>query len=521
MDDRLVGSNSNGHHTRQKTWRALLEPRRWIVDPSRSRLTWALVALYLMATGILATAEFASERAQERARIQASMVSAGYALDQILGADFHDKYTPSHPIPAQDYARLVSELNRFAHHLGVEYVYSMVHSKGRVQFVVSNETHDDTLRGTPSRFYNPYPQPPVTLLQAFTDTSDQTHHYATYTNIWDSYYSVFIPRKSPQGTRYVLAADIKLSDYRIVLLRCLFRSALVVLVLLLPLVPLVVYQRALIRSRLEKAQQDQRHLDELTRLNQQLEDTVGRRTADLEQAMQDLKRFSYTVSHDLTTPLNAILGYAELLRADTGTRLAQEDLAHLDHIVSASARMAALIRSLLLQATTGNTPVEIVPIDLSAMAEEVATELRTAGQTHQAGITIAPGLRAHGDPSMLRLVVQNLLSNAFKYSRGTAHARVWMEGGRDHTFDWFEIGDNGAGFPPDLADRLFRPFGRLHGDEFEGFGIGLSHVARIVEGHGGTISGTGYPGEGAVFRVRLPRPAATRPDGVEAQELSA
>lgn len=501
--------------------RSLPQPRRWIQDPLRSRTTWGLVACYLCGTILLSTALFLTERSAERQRIHSSMVAAGYALDQILGPDFHDRYTPAHPISPQDYARLVSELNRFALHLGVEYVYSMVRTGNEVRFVVSNETRDDTVRGTPSRFYNPYPRPPQALLEAFGDTSGTTHHYASYTNIWDSFYSVFIPRRAPSGTRYVLAADIKLSDYRIVILRSLIRSALVVLVLLLPLIPLVLYQRALLRARQEQALQDRIHLDELTRLNRDLEDVVARRTSDLEQAVQDLKRFSYTVSHDLTTPLNAMLGYAELLRSDIGRTLAPPHREHLDHIVSASERMGAMIRSLLEQATTGNAPSRIVPIDLSRMAEEVSTELRASGQTGRAGIRIAAGIAVSGDPAMLRLVVQNLLSNACKYARDTPNPQVRVEGGAEGEFDWFEVADNGVGFPPELADRLFQPFERLHGGEFEGFGIGLSHVARIVESHGGTITATGNPGQGATFRVQLPRRSTSPRGDLEATILSA
>jgi signal transduction histidine kinase len=468
-------------------------------------VVWALVAVYLVASVLLTATEFVTLTSRERERIDAKMQAAGYALDQILGEDFHERYTPASPIAHGDYRRLVVQLNRFAHHLGVEYAYSMVRSGGIVYFVTSNETRDDTLRGTPSRFYNPYPSPPRALLDAFERDADDTRLFASYTNVWDSFYSVFIPRRTSGGVRYVLAADVKLEDRQTMLLGCALRSLLLVALLLFPLLPIVLSQRALLRSRDELAARKKAHIAELERANQRLEATVTSRTQELSQAVQELERFSYTVSHDLNTPLNAIAGFAQILREDAGPSLSPEHRSNLDRILAATTRMSALIKSLLTIAITQHVMPHKTEVDLSRLAEDVATELRSAGQAYGATISIQPGLRLFGDPSLLRLVVQNILSNACKYSMERSDAKVEVRGGTEGDRDWFSVDDNGVGFEPSQAKRLFHPFERHHADQFDGHGIGLSNVARIVDRHGGRITAEGRPGEGATFRVELPR----------------
>lgn len=477
----------------------------WIPSPTSPRILWALVATYLVASALMTVSEFVTEIGRERERIDAKMQAAGYALDQILGEDFHDRYTPAHPIAPEEYARLVERLNRFARHLGVEYVYSMVMYRGGIRFVTSNETRDDTVRGTPSRFYNPYPSPPRKLIEAFGSTKDGSKLFASYTNIWDSFYSVFIPHDTPKGFRYVLAADIKLRDRHTILAWCALRSTLLVAVLLFPLLPLLLSQRALIRYRDEMAARDRMHLEELERVNQRLEATVASRTKELSQAVLELERFSYTVSHDLNTPLNAISGFAQILQEEVAESLTPSHRDALSRIIAASSRMSSLIKSLLKIATTRHVVPHKTRVDLSQLALEVVAEIRSAGQDHGAAITVQEGVSVLGDPSLIRLILQNLLSNACKYSKNKPAPQVSLRGGCEGDRDWFSVEDNGIGFESELSQRLFQPFGRFHSGLFDGHGIGLSNVARFVENHGGSITAEGRPGEGATFRVTLPR----------------
>lgn len=471
---------------------------------SDARLAWILVALYLVVALGLSIHDFLSERRRALERLDSTLRAAGFALDRILGPDFHDRYDLDHPVPPDEFRRITLDLDRFARDLGLEYVYSMVESGGQVKFVVSNETRDDSLRGTPSRFYNPYPHPPEELRKAFASHGRETFHYASYTNVWDSFHSIFIPRTTPGGRRYVLAADIKLEDQRAILWRCLYRDAGLVLVLLLPLLPLIVFLKALLRTREELAARDREHMEQLAALNRDLEAMVAARTASLEKAVEDLRAFSYTASHDLRSPLNAICGFAQILREEAADRLDPDHRSLLDRLSEAGFRMSTLIDRLLELARSPDAPLVLEDVALAPLVREIFDELSDGGAGFGAALEVRADLVLRADRTLLRLLLQNLLSNACKYSRERPRPRVEVLGGASPEGAWFEVSDNGEGFAPDQAGRLFRPFTRLHGDRYEGFGIGLSHVSRIVERHGWKIQARSVPGEGASFRIECP-----------------
>lgn len=471
---------------------------------SSIRLAWTLVALYVAVVMGLSFHDFLAERDRKLDRIDATLRAASFALDRMLGSDFHDRYHEGAPVPPDEFRRITLDLNRFARDLGVEYVYTMVRSGGQVRFVVSNETRDDSVRGTPSRFYNPYPQPPRELLEAFDSRTEDASRYASYTNVWDSFHSIFVPRTTPGGRRYVLAADVKLKDQRAILLRCLYRDAGLVLLLLLPLLPLIVFLKALLRTREALAAKDRQHLEALAALNRDLEATVAIRTASLEKAVEDLRAFSYTVSHDLRAPLNAICGFAQILHAEAADRLDSEHLQLLERLSDAGFRMSGLIDRLLQLARTPDAPLVLEDVALAPLVREIFDELSDGGAGFGAVLEVRVDLVLRADRTLLRLLLQNLLSNACKYSRDRSRPRVEVLGGASPEGAWFEVSDNGEGFASDQADRLFRPFTRLHGDRYEGFGIGLSHVSRIVERHGWSIRARSVPGEGASFRIDCP-----------------
>lgn len=471
---------------------------------SRRGLLASLGTLYLVAVVVLSLVDYRRARDREYERLNATLQAAGFALEGKLGRDFHDHHTLGTPLPPDEYAALTRELNLLATTMGLEYVYSMVLEDGKVRFVVSNETNEDLLRNTPSAFMSLYPDPPAELLEAFRTREARAIHFATYTNSWDSFYSIFIPRDTPRGKRYVLAADVKLEDRREILGDCLYRSAILVLLLLLPLVPIVLVQRALLETRERISRQEREHGDQIRRINSELEETVATRTAELQAALASLKGFSYSASHDLQAPLRAITGFALALKEDAAERLPPDARDHLERILSASRRMADLIDSLLEFAALAHADVAWEPIDASALARSVATELRQAGLGDRTDLLVEEGLKLSGDPRLMRLVLQNLLSNAFKYAREGADSRVEIRGGATKGGRWLEVRDNGIGFDMAHAAKLFHPFERLHGAGYEGHGIGLAQVARIVERHGGTAVGSSAPGEGATFRIEIP-----------------
>ncbi|GAA4865410.1 CHASE domain-containing protein [Luteimonas vadosa] len=243
-------------------------------------------------------------------------------------------------------------------------------------------------------------------------------------------------------------------------------------------------------------------------LNRTLEARVALRTRELSQANDELQSFSYSVSHDLSAPLRSIDGFTRLLSERYGGQLDDAGRDYLKRVRLATTRMSELIEALLKMARLSRGELDRQSLDLSQMASGVIAELREENPERDVEVVIQPGLRATGDAELVRNLLRNLLGNAWKFTRHTPGARVEFaasEGGAEDGMRGFVILDNGAGFESEYADKLFRPFQRLHNQlDFEGHGIGLASVKRIVERHGGTISATGAPGEGATFRFSLP-----------------
>src|SRR5207342_895178 len=239
-------------------------------------------------------------------------------------------------------------------------------------------------------------------------------------------------------------------------------------------------------------------------LNRTLEARVALRTRELSQANQELEAFAYSVSHDLRAPLRSIDGFSRLLAEHYSGVLDQAGLEQLTRVRNAAGRMAELIDSLLKMSGVGRGGMTPVPLDLDRIAAEVLGELRAGEPERQVDAQIESPLHVVADQGLVRSLLQNLLGNAWKFSKDRPVARVDV--GRNERGEFF-VRDNGVGFAQEYADKLFRPFQRLHSqDEFGGHGIGLASVKRIVERHGGTIRAEGVPGERATFYFTLPEP---------------
>jgi PAS domain S-box-containing protein len=239
---------------------------------------------------------------------------------------------------------------------------------------------------------------------------------------------------------------------------------------------------------------------ELERLNRELEDRVRNRTAQLEAANKELEAFSYSVSHDLRAPVRHIDGFVKLLEREHPPTT--DKAAHyLRTIAASSHRMAALIDDLLALSRTGRAPLEMRTVQLGSLVEEVIVDLRPdiARRKIEWRVGALPAVR--GDPSLLRVVLQNLLDNAVKYTRREPSTVVEVGALRlDEGDTAIYVRDNGVGFDMRYADRLFGVFQRLHrAEEFEGTGIGLATARRVIHRHGGRIWGEGEPGRGACF----------------------
>ena len=236
-----------------------------------------------------------------------------------------------------------------------------------------------------------------------------------------------------------------------------------------------------------------------------LELTLQQRTAALEAANSELEAFSYSVAHDLRAPLRGIDSFSQLLIDKYSQRLDAEGVAYLNRVRGAAARMSQLIDALLSLAQVGRGQLQPANLDLSDLVHSVASEIAAANPRQNMTITIAPGMRAHGDPRLLRVVLVNLLENAWKFTGRRQSATVDVGPCRNMPQPTYYVRDNGAGFDPAYASRLFGAFQRLHTDrEFPGTGIGLAIVQRAIARHGGTVWAESRPEQGATFYFTLP-----------------
>jgi signal transduction histidine kinase len=223
--------------------------------------------------------------------------------------------------------------------------------------------------------------------------------------------------------------------------------------------------------------------------------------SELERANQELEAFSYSVSHDLRGPLRAVGGFSQILLADHAHALDRDGRELLDQIHASARRMSAIVDDLLRLSHAGRDPLRREAIDLSALARRIAADLRAREPSRPVEICVADGLTASGDGRLVTLALENLLGNAWKFTGKQSRAQIAVE---REAGDAFAVRDNGAGFDMARRERLFEPFQRLHrSDEFEGSGIGLAIVRRIIERHGGRVWAEGAVDRGATFRFTL------------------
>lgn len=249
--------------------------------------------------------------------------------------------------------------------------------------------------------------------------------------------------------------------------------------------------------------------DTIQRLNTELEQRVLERTAQLTVVNRELEAFASSVSHDLRAPLRGIDGFSLMLLEEFSADLPERARDYLQRVRVASRRMGEQIEGMLALSRVARSEVHVMPVDLSALGEEIVRELRMEHVDPPADIRIAPGLRAVGDPRLLRIALENLLRNAVKFSGKRAHACVEFCADISEGDAVYCVRDNGVGFDMAYADKLFGAFQRLHTErEFPGTGVGLATVQRVIHRHGGRVWAQGAVGQGAAFYFTLNIPTA-------------
>ena len=244
--------------------------------------------------------------------------------------------------------------------------------------------------------------------------------------------------------------------------------------------------------------------EEIFRLNQELEQRVQQRTAQLEATNKEMESFSYSVSHDLRAPLRALRGFTEVLLEAHASQLDSRGQDFLRRACGASVQMERLIEDLLKLAQVSRAELQMEEVNLSSLASDIAAELSNSDSARAVQFSIAPNCSARGDANLVRLALDNLLRNAWKFSSKRTEGRI--EFGRiDGPEPAFYVRDNGAGFDTAFSKKLFGVFQRLHKtSEFPGTGVGLATVMRIINRHGGRIWATGAVDQGATFYFTLP-----------------
>jgi PAS domain S-box-containing protein len=242
--------------------------------------------------------------------------------------------------------------------------------------------------------------------------------------------------------------------------------------------------------------------EELAQYREELEKKVLKRTAQLQQANQELETFCYSIAHDLRGPIRGIIGKCRIAQEDYASHLPAEAHDHLDSLCDTSKRLSDLVDDLLEFARLGQHHVKRQDIDVTAVARRVAEEITPYCHSGSAKLVVEEGMQAHADPQLVEFVLHNLLENACKYS--TRHVNVHVGSSNIAGDTVFYVKDDGIGFDMDYYDKLFKPFERLHRDpKTDGTGIGLANVKRIVTRHGGRVWATGSPGDGATFFFTL------------------
>lgn len=234
------------------------------------------------------------------------------------------------------------------------------------------------------------------------------------------------------------------------------------------------------------------------------EEKLSQIARELKISSQELESYSYTMAHDLRTPLRAIISFTQILKADSADKLSEEDIDHIERIYHAGQHMNALIDDLIELSRISRATLRPANCDVTELATELLSRHKRTDAQREITCKVQPDMHAHGDPKMIERLLSNLIDNAWKYTRKIDKPEIQIGMTEEHGIKHFFVRDNGDGFDMQYADKLFEPFQRLHkSTEFEGTGIGLASARRVVQLHGGEIRGDAEPGKGCTITFSL------------------
>lgn len=260
-----------------------------------------------------------------------------------------------------------------------------------------------------------------------------------------------------------------------------------------------------LQSNLETIKKHEQQLEEEILERKNIEKELLEKQTRLEEVNRDLEAFSYSVSHDLQAPLRSINGFSEILLNECQVDINEDAHDYLNRINSASKKMSQLVKALLGLSRASRYKINKEDVDLSEMVKQIADELMESHPEQNVNISIESGMKVYADNSLLRIVMNNLLSNAWKFSSKNARAEIKVGVTTNNQGTAIYVQDNGVGFNAQDASKLFLTFQRMHaGDEYQGSGIGLATVKRIIQRHAGQVWAESTPGEGATFYFSLP-----------------
>ncbi len=245
--------------------------------------------------------------------------------------------------------------------------------------------------------------------------------------------------------------------------------------------------------------------ERLARFNDSLEQRIEKRTRELQLANRELEAYSYSIAHDLRAPLRSVISFSQVVLADAADKLGEEDVVNLQRVIKAGKHMARLIDDILELSRISRTDLRLAPVDLGALAVGQLERLSEHDPGRRVDWRVQPGLQVQGDATLLGIMMQNLLANAWKFTAREVLACIEVGCRQDGDERVFWVRDNGVGFDMQYADKLFQTFQRLHNrEEFAGTGVGLATVRRIIERHHGRVWIEASPGEGATVFFTLP-----------------